>query len=183
MMLLLIALQAATATVPPAPAKPAPATASFSILVPVANEPCVPRRKDKKDGTARDDDIVVCGHPLPSQKLPYPEQVVPDRPQPSNPDLSGRGALAAGGTPCSTHMGGCTVGIDLFGAGTALVRLAQKAVAPGSCCEDPGEGTNPGLLIKDVAGGIGRAFRKKPDMSNRVAIPLDDAPPKSVILP
>ena len=172
MILLAFALQAAAAQAAPTPQR-------WSILAPVADEPCARRPGKDADGH----DIVVCGNPLPSQKLPYPEQVVPDRPQPSNPDLSGRGALAAGGTPCSTHMGGCTVGIDLFGAGTALVRLAQKAVAPGSCCEDPGEGTNPGLLIKDVAGGIGRAFRKKSDTSNRVAIPLDDAPPKSVILP
>lgn len=168
MILLLLAAQAATPQSPaPAPSEPR----SWSILAPVANEPCVP---DRERGP---DDIVVCGQPLPAQALPYPQEVVLDRPAPSNPELSGTGAMnAEGGIPCGAHVGGCPTGMDVFGAGTALVRLAQKAVAPGSCCEAPGEGTNPALLLKDMVGGVAHAFKKKPDKSNRVAIPLDDAP-------
>ena len=54
--------------------------------------------------------------------------------------------------------------------------MVQKIVAPSSCCEEPGEATNIGLLGKDVANGIARAFRKKPDKTGRVAIALDDPP-------
>lgn len=174
MILLLLAAQAAS----PAPAEPT----RFSILQPVGTEPCIRRGKDGKP-LGSPDDIVVCGQPLPSQKLPYPNEAVLNAPRPSNPDMTGTGALAAEATPCAGRSGGCGGGIDLFGAGTALVRLAQKAVAPGSCCEEAGEGTNPVLLAKDAVHGVGKAFRKKPDTSNRVAISLDDAPPKSVILP
>ena len=175
MILLLLATQAA---VPVAPAAPVPT--KFSILQPVADEPCV--RRDK-DGKANPEDIIVCGKPIPSQKLPYPNEVVLDEPRPSNPDLRGTGALALEASPCASLSGGCQAGIDLFGGGTQVIRLIQKVVAPGSCCEDPGESSNPVRLVTDAAKGVGKAFRKKPDTSKRVAIALDDAPPKSVILP
>ncbi|MGK3796924.1 hypothetical protein, partial [Enterococcus faecium] len=61
------------------------------------------------------DDIVVCGKPLPSQALPYPNEAVLDEPRPSNPDLRGTGALALEATPCAGRSGGCGSGIDLFG--------------------------------------------------------------------
>ena len=176
MLLLLLAAQAA----PAAPAPPAGAT-SFSILQPVENEPCVPRTKDE---ASLPNDIVVCGRPLPSQKLPYPDEVVLNEPRASNPYRTGTGALAvADSTPCNTVQRGCTTGVDIFGGGTQVVRLIQKVVAPGSCCERPGEASDIGMLAGDVARGIGKAFRKKPDKSARIAIPLDEPPPKPVILP
>lgn len=142
-LLLFLALQAAA--VPPA--VPAKATAAesperFSILVPVANEPCV-RHVDGKD-------IVVCGNPLPSQTLPYPDEVVPDGPTPSNPYKSGSGALAAQATPCPISRS-CVVGF-----GPPLVPI-----------------------IKGAADLAKKAFAKKPDKTGRVAIPLDDAPPST----
>ena len=177
MILLLLIAQAA------APVAPAPAPTSFSILQPVGNEPCVRRGKDDKP-EGEPGDIVVCGKPLVSQKLPYPNEVVLDEPKPSNPYLNGTGAMAVeDSTPCSAVQRGCTTGIDIFGGGTQVVRLIQKAIAPNSCCEEPGEGSSIALLGRDAIKGVGKAFRKKPDKSNRVAIPLDDAPPKSVILP
>ena len=167
MILLFLAAQAVT------PAAAAAAPTKFSILQPIADEPCARRGARSADP----DDIVVCGgKPLPSQKLPYPEQIVPDRPLPSNPDLSGTGALALERTPCGGRSGGCGGGIDLFGAGTTLVRLVQKAVAPGSCCERPGEADNVALLASDMVGGVKRAFKGKPDKSGRIPIALDDAP-------
>ena len=179
MILLLLAAQAAA---PVAPAAAPVASTSFSILQPVGNEPCVRKRKDGK-AEGEPGDIVVCGKPLVSQKLPYPNEVVLDEPRPSNPDLRGTGALALESSPCASVSGGCGAGLDFFAAGTAAVRLVQKAVAPNSCCEEPGESTNIALLGRDAIKGVGKAFRKKADKSNRVAIPLDDAPPKSVILP
>lgn len=171
MLLLLLAAQVAT----PAPATAPPAAPTkFSILQPVATEPCAKRGSVP---ASEADDVVVCGRPLPSQTLPYPDEVVLDEPRPSNPDRSGIGALAVeDGTPCSAVQSGCTTGIDIFGGGTQVVRFIQKVVAPDSCCERPGEASDLGMLAGDVAHGVGRLFRKKPDTSNRVAIPLDDAP-------
>ncbi|MEG3175904.1 hypothetical protein U1872_06655 [Sphingomonas sp. RB3P16] len=174
MMLLLLAAQAAT----PAVAVPAAPT-SFSILQTVPSEPCV-RRGKAVDPT----DIIVCGKPLPLQKLPYPDEVVLNRPKPSNPDMTGIGAMAvAGSSPCATMQGGCAGGIDFFGGGTQVVRLIQKVVSPDSCCERPGEAKDLGMLAGDVAHGVGKMFKKKPDKSGRVAIALDDTPRESVILP
>ena len=168
MLPILLAAQVATAA--PAPSAATPTT--FSILQPIADEPCV-RRGVK--GTSPDD-IVVCGKPLPSQKLPYPNEVVLDEPRPSNPDLRGTGALALEASPCASVSGGCGTGIDLIGAGVQLVRLAQKAVSPRSCCERPGEATDPVMLASDIVGGVKRGLRRKPDESKRIAIPMVDAP-------
>lgn len=171
MILLLLAAQAATPAA--SPVAPPAAPTSFSILEPIADEPCA-RRGIK---TADPEDIVVCGgKPLPSQKLPYPNEIVPDSPQPSNPYLRGTGSLALEATPCPARSGGCGTGIDIFGAGTTLVRLVQKAVAPSSCCEREGEATNVVMLAGDVVGGVKRAMKRRPDKSGRVPIPLDDAP-------
>jgi len=177
MISLLLAAQAAT----PAPAAH-PAPTSFSILLPVADEPCVRRGKDgKPEGDPSD--IVVCGKPIPSQKLPYPNEVVINGPVPSNPYLRGTSALALESSPCASVSGGCQTGVDFFGGATQIVRLIQKIVAPSSCCEDPGEGKDVGRLVVDAAKGVGKAFRKKPDKSNRVAIALDAPPPTGTILP
>ena len=142
-LLLILALQATAA--PTAAPQPAPVTDTperFSILIPVANESCV-RHVDGKD-------IVVCGNPLPSQTLPYPEEITPDGPVPSNPYKSGAGALAAQSTPCSISRS-CIVGF-----GPPLVPM-----------------------IKGAADLAKKAFAKKPDKTGRVAIPLDDTPPST----
>ncbi len=156
-------------------AKPAVApdgTQRWSILV----DPCASVR-----GNPTSNDIVVCGSAAAqSPRLPLPdERGAPDRPMPSNPYLSGSGALAATSAPCATLSQGCTTGIDLFSSTTALIRLIGKVVSPGSCCEEPGEATNPAGLIGDVVSGIGGLFRHKPDKSNRIPIPLDDPAPAS----
>lgn len=154
--LALLLAQAATAAPPPD---------QFSIL----NDPCP---------ASTETEVVVCGG-LPAPRLPLPaERGPPDRPMPSNPELTGTGALAAGGKPCSTLQKGCTVGVDFVGAGVAVVRLVGKLIDPNSCCE-AGEATDPMALAKDVVRGAKHAFGKKPDKSNRVAIALDAPPPST----
>lgn len=135
--LLILALQAAPA--PAAPAAPQTDTPQrFSVLVPIPDEPCVRRPSDS--------DVLVCGNPLPSQKLPYPDEVVPDGPTPSNPLKNGVGALNAQGTPCPISRN-CVVG---FG----------PPIVP---------------IITGIANAVGSAFKKKPDKTGRVPIPLDDS--------
>lgn len=137
--LLILALQAASPAAP-APAPQADTPQRFSVLTPIPDEPCVRRPTDS--------DVLVCGNPLPSQKLPYPNEVVPDGPTPSNPQKSGTGALNAQATPCPISRS-CVVG---FG----------PPVLP---------------LIVGAANAIGSAFKKKPDKTGRVPIPLDDSQP------
>ncbi|MEE2916338.1 hypothetical protein [Sphingomonas ginsenosidimutans] len=156
---LLLLLQAASADVP----------ARFSVLAPVANQPCVRGRAP--------DEIVVCADPLPDQKLPLPHEVPSSLPQPVNRNADGMGALAAEGTPCAARVGGCQVGIDLLGMGTAAVRGIQKLVAPGSCCERDGEGTSTGMLVGDVIGGVARAFRPHAKAPKGERVPIDLAEP------
>ena len=138
-------------------------TQRWSILA----DPCAAARTQ--------DEIVVCARGTETTpRLPLPaERGPPDRPMPSNPDVSGAGALAAAQTPCATDSNGCTVGLDIFGAGTALIRGVGKLIDRDSCCEDPGEGTNPLRLVGDAGKAVGRIFKKKPDKSKRVPIPLD----------
>lgn len=82
----------------------------FSILAPVAPQPCPPRSIEKGE-KGEEGDVVVCATDLPDQKIPYPAEYVGNRPRPSNPELSGAGALAAAGAaPCATAQGGCQVG-------------------------------------------------------------------------
>lgn len=138
--LLPLVLQAAVTTAASPSQAPANTPERFSILVPVSNEPCV-RHVDGKD-------IVVCGNPLPSQTLPYPEEIPPDGPMPSNPYRNGAGALAAESAPCPISRS-CVVGF-----GPPLVPM-----------------------IKGAADLAKKAFAKKPDKTGRVAIPLDDTPP------
>ena len=154
MLILALALQAA------------PAPERFSILVPVADQPCARRSVH--------DDIVVCADALPEQALPLPAEAVSTRPVPVNRDMTGVGALRAEGTPCAARVGGCQVGVDMLGMGTALIRGVQKLVAPNSCCEEPGEATSTGRLLADVVGGASRLGKRKPDKAGRVAIDLAD---------
>jgi len=146
-LLLYLALQAGTAPVVSPPSAAANAPERFSILVPVANEPCVRRR----DGNSADGkDIVICGDPLPSQQLPYPDEIAPDAPVPSNSYRSGAGALAAQATPCPISRT-CVVGF-----GPPLAPIINGAV--------------------DLAK---KAFAKKPDKTGRVPIDLSDAAPST----
>lgn len=93
------------------------------------------------------DDIVVCGTPDPqaSLRLPDPDSVPSDGPVKSNPYLTGAGALRNMDTPCPISRS-CVVGF-----GPPIIPMVKGAV--------------------DVAK---RAFRKRPDKTGRVAIPLDD---------
>ncbi len=158
------------------PAGPAQAVASvqpqrWSILV----DPCASARTK--------DEIVVCGQREQQPRLPLPtERGIPDRPMPGNPDVSGAGAMAMTLAPCATRSEGCGTGINLFGAGTTLIRGVGKLIDPNSCCEEPGEGSDFFKLVGDAAGAVARPFRKKADKSGRVAIPLDDlkAPAEAV---
>ena len=155
MFLLLLAAQAPTTVTTRLKAQ------SWSILESVPNEPCVLRHEAKAtDGdaaagqdAAKQADVIVCARPLPSQKLPYPDEVVPDGPAPSNRELTGRGALEADGAPCATRMGGCQVGF-----GPPIVPMILGAV--------------------DVAK---RVFARKPDKTGRVPIDLDDEPTGRVL--
>jgi len=147
---LLIAVQAA--------ALPAPPPQRIDLLAPACAEPT-------------GDDVVVCGR-RETARLPLPgERGPPDHPVPSNPDLVGTRAFDGGA--CASYQEGCTVGVNIFGLATAAARLVGKIVDPNSCCDEPGQATNPGALIRDAAG----ALRKKPDKSNRVAIDLNAPPP------
>ncbi len=120
-----------------------------------------------------DGEIVVCGAPD-KPRLPLPdERGPPDGPR--RPTGDPRAALDAG-DPGACALRGCQVGVDVFGAGTAAIRLVGKLIDPDSCCERDGESTNPAMLIGDAIGGLKRAFGKKPDRSGRVAISLDDPP-------
>lgn len=153
MLFALLALQAAAAIAPAPPER-------IDLLVPVAAQPCTRRAGDE---------ILVCADALPSQALPLPAEANSPRARAVNPDITGTGALAAEGTPCAALTGGCQVGIDVYGMATAAVRAVEKLVAPGSCCEEPGEATNPALLVRDAAGVVkGRA----PAKGERVAIDL-----------
>lgn len=121
--------------------------------------------------TSSDTDVVVCARR--PERLPLPgERGPPDGPRrPTGDPLAGM--EHAGDSICESRQKGCTVGVDIFGAGTAAIRLVGKLIDPDSCCDAPGQATNPVALIKDMAG----AFRKKPDKSKRVAIDLDAPPP------
>jgi hypothetical protein len=179
MSLWFVILQAAVAAAPVPPAADSPIgrpmPPRFSILVDAV--PSCPKDPDPNG------EIIVCARSNQEQKLPFPNKITPDHPVPVNPDMTGRGALAGEATPCAARQGGCTVGFDFLGVGTSLVRLAQKAIAPDSCCERPGEGTSTGLLVTDVFHGVKHAFAKKPDKSKRVSIPLDEPVHMGQVLP
>lgn len=159
-LLTILALQAA----PAAKAEPE----RWSILEPVPDEPCRPPPKiassagdgaaqngAAQNGAAANGDVVVCGDALPSQRLPLPGEAVSEGPVPVNRELTGRGALAAAGTPCAVRQGGCQTSF-----GPPIIPMIVGAAG----------------LIKD-------AFRKHPDKSNRIPIPLDDPAPGAQATP
>jgi len=112
-------------------------------------------------------EVVVCARPD-APRLPLPDE----RREPGEiVHYKGEAAMDSGAGACALR--GCQVGVDLMGMATAIGRLVGKVVDPGSCCDQPGQGTSPGMLLRDVAG----VFRKKPDRSNRMAIDLDAPPP------
>lgn len=114
-----------------------PVPQRFSILAPACprNDP--------------DTDIVVCGSPEGSARLPLPdERGPPDHGVPSNPYRTGIGALAASATPCAATQWGCQVE---FG----------PPIMP---------------IVKGAAGLVKSALAKKPDKSGRIDIPLDEPP-------
>nr|WP_183986625.1 hypothetical protein [Sphingomonas jinjuensis] len=126
-------LQAA-ATPPATSPKPAPPPERFSILL----QDC-PRETNAKG------DVVVCADSPNAQRIPLPDERVPSGPVPSNPNLTGIGALGADGTPCAARQGGCLVG---FG----------PPIVP---------------MVKGLVNAAKSAFARKPDKSNRIPIPLD----------
>jgi hypothetical protein len=161
------AAAAANAASVDAPQQAADGSQRWSVLA----DPCA-------SAQTNGDQIVVCGKGVDAPRLPLPEERgPPDRPRPSNPDLTGIGALGAADAPCATRMGGCQVGVDIFGAATTLVRGVGKVISPNSCCEEPGESTNFFKLVGDAGKGVGRAFKKKPDKSKRLPIDLSDPVP------
>ncbi|VXC45873.1 hypothetical protein [Sphingomonas sp. 8AM] len=137
-----------------------------SILAPVGDQPCV--------RTTERNEVVVCADPLPAQALPLPNEAESIGPRPVNRDMTGIGALRAESAPCAARLEGCQVGFNILGPAVALVRGVQKAVAPSSCCERPGEATDPLMLIGDAVKGVVKAGKHKPDWMRRVAIDLDD---------
>ena len=159
-MIALLFLQAAIPTaLPPPPAR-------FSILAPA----CQPDR----DGG---NDIVVCARGPDGERLPLPDdRGPPDHAMPGNPDMTGTGALAMVATPCAATQGGCQVGFNILGPPVAAVRLLAKLINPKNDCCEPGEATDPLLLARDGLRAIKAVTRKKPDKSNRIAIPLEDDP-------
>lgn len=161
-----VAAPASTATVA-APQQAADGSQRWSVLA----DPCAATQ-------AGANQIMVCGKGGDAPRLPLPEERgPPDRPMPSNPERTGIGALNVVETPCAARVGGCQVGVDIFGGATTLVRGVGKLIDPGSCCEEPGESRNFFKLVGDAGKGVGRAFKKKPDKSNRVPIDLSDPVP------
>ena len=104
-------LQAVSAAPPP----------SFSILT----DPCATVTREGKE-------VVVCGRDsAASQRLPYPDEVIPNGPVASNPHLTGTAALAATGAPCAALQSGCQVGfgppiVPMIAAGVKAIGDAAK---------------------------------------------------------
>ncbi|WP_230481127.1 hypothetical protein [Sphingomonas sp. Leaf21] len=141
--LLLIALQATPASPPPA----APGTERFSIL---AKDPC-----PASAGTV--EDVVVCGRRQADDRIPVVPDEVPAGPVPSNPEMTGAGALRASGTPCAASQWGCQTGFNILA---------------------------PALLLANEARiGISKLADKARDKSNRVPIALDGPGPQGHLEP
>lgn len=142
--LLLIALQVAPAVpLPP----PGPGTQRFSIL---ARDPC-----PASAGTEQD--IIVCGRRQADDRAPRLPGEVPSGPTPSNPDMTGIGALQASEIPCAALQGGCQVGFNLLA---------------------------PALLLANEARiGISKLVDKSRDKSKRIPIVLDGPGPQGHLEP
>lgn len=107
-----------------------PVPERFSILTPVAPQRCPPRARSSNEN--KEGDVVVCATDLPDQTLPLPLEAVPTGPRPSNPQLTGTGALAAEATPCAATQWGCQVGFGqpiVAAAVNGLVGLVKDAAA------------------------------------------------------
>jgi hypothetical protein len=143
-MILLLLLAQVASPAPATPPDPGHGTPPARISILVDPTPaCPPPVQGSKD-------VVVCARPNQEQRLPLPgERGPPDGPVASNPELTGSGALAAEGTPCAAHQGGCTVG---FG----------PPIVP---------------IVAALVGAVKSGLARHPDKSHRVAIPLDDVPP------
>lgn len=142
--LLLAGLQTAPAVpLPP----PGPGTQRFSIL---ARDPCPASAGSKQD-------IVVCGRRQGDDRVTPMGDEVPVGPTPSNPDMSGAGALRAADIPCAALQGGCQVGFNLL--------------APAF------------LLANEARIGISRLVDRSRDKSERIAIPLDGPGPQGHLEP
>jgi hypothetical protein len=121
--------------------QPAPAPERFSILL---EDSCGAEAQARADARG---DVVVCGNNgVTSQRLPLPDERIPNGPVASNPHLSARAALAAEAAPCAARQGGCQVG---FG---------QPIVS---------------AIVGGLVGLVQDATRAKPDKSKRVSIPID----------
>lgn len=116
----------------------------FSILA----EPC-----GRASGETVGNDVVVCGSAADTQRLPLPDERIPDKGVPSNPFLRPDVALAAEGTPCAARQRGCQVGI-----GGPVIMAAAKGLATA---------VSDGLADRRV-----RKARVR-DAGKRVPIPLD----------
>lgn len=162
MILLLLLAQVAPQPQNPPPASPAPVSASAPTPAKVASPNAGHGTPPAKISILVDPapacpptppggrEVVVCALSNQQQRLPLrDDRGIPDGPVPSNPELNGVGALAAEATPCAAHQGGCTVG---FG----------PPIVP---------------IVAALVGAVKSGLAKHPDKSNRVAIPLDDAPP------
>lgn len=124
-----------------------PVPERFSILAPVAAQKCPPRTHDGAAGDRKDGDVVVCATDLPDQTIPLPDEYVSPNPRPSNPQLTGTGALAAEVTPCAATQSGCQVGF-----GQPIVAAAVNGLVE---------------LVKEVTG-------RKPDRRGRVPIDISE---------
>jgi len=142
--LLLIALQA-TQAAPPPPATLG--TERFSIL---ARDPCPPSAGARED-------VIVCGRRQADDRIPDVPGEEPRGPTPSNPELTGIGALRASGTPCAASQWGCQTGVNILG---------------------------PAMLLANEARiGISKLVDKSRDKSNRVPIALDGPGPQGHLEP
>lgn len=143
MMIFLLLAQVATPS-PPDVSDPGHGTPPPRISILVDPSPaCTPPPEGTKD-------VVVCAPTNQQQRLPLrDDRGPPEGPVPVNPNLSGSGALAAEGTPCAAHQGGCQVG---FG----------PPIVP---------------IVAALVGAVKSGLAKHPDKKGRVAIPLEDTPP------
>jgi hypothetical protein len=143
-MIMLFLLLAQVATPPSGVSAPGQGAPPPQISILVDPSPaCTPPPEGSKD-------VVVCAPTNQQQRLPLRDDRGPSEgPVPVNPELNGRGALAAEGTPCAARQGGCQVG---FG----------PPIVP---------------IVAALVGAVKSGLAKHPDKTGRVAIPLDDVPP------
>ncbi|QXT35275.1 hypothetical protein KV697_16195 [Sphingomonas sanguinis] len=137
--LLLIALQAV-------PAAPSPEHDRVSILLP-----------DCPVSTDAKQDVVVCGRRPGTDRAPELRGEPSSGPVPSNPELTGIGALRAEATPCAATQWGCASQVNL--------------VAPAL------------MLANEARIGISKLFDKSRDKSKRVPIALDGPEPQGHLEP